>query len=456
VGSYELLTEVMGDQHMSHVSDMIQSFSSIIWSADGSCQGDLSRGVAEKTWVHCTFTVEKDHQGLNTHLQLIASSGQITLEIRISYRHEVPGSKVKQHEACSWGWRGKVKIRVSAMLKRKPKTQSLVGIVTETWSPQQRSRMAQSLFSGRRAKVRSRAKEIRSPDRSEVQLWWRTAQSWTCWWGYVGWGWWLRMSKIGSETLKWKLKTRSLAGIVTETQSPWQQSWTAWSLFLGWRVKVKASVNKIGSPYRHKVLGGYWDTKSLAAKLNSTKPVLGWGSNEQGGWTNVAEAESKGPWQRSEWHGESPADSKFFGSYRDTKSLAVWTNGMKPVLGKERVPGKALKKTQWRNLNDEETPEDMKLFRGSHRDLKFLWLKWTVRSLFVNAGYQVEATCRAEAESKGTWWQSVDKSPEDLKSFRGNHRDSKSLRLGWTAWSLFLGKGWAGRLKRWGWSWGDQ
>jgi hypothetical protein len=79
---------------------------------------------------------------------LIASSGEITLEIRISYRHEVlwellilkvHGREVKRREACSWGWRGKVKIRVSATLKRKPKTRSLAGVVTETRSPRQRS-----------------------------------------------------------------------------------------------------------------------------------------------------------------------------------------------------------------------------------------------------------------------------------------------------------------------------
>ncbi|KIJ10416.1 hypothetical protein PAXINDRAFT_16571 [Paxillus involutus ATCC 200175] len=50
----------------------------------------------------------------------MTSSREITLEIRISYRHEVlwellilevPGSEVKWREACLWGWRGKVKIR---------------------------------------------------------------------------------------------------------------------------------------------------------------------------------------------------------------------------------------------------------------------------------------------------------------------------------------------------------
>jgi hypothetical protein len=63
---------------------------------------------------------------------------------------------------------------------------------------------------------------------------------------------------------------------------------------------------------------------------------------------------------------------KTFRRYRDTKSLAMWMNGAKPVLGKKRTPGKVLNETKWCNLNDEKTSEDMKSIRVSHRDSKSL------------------------------------------------------------------------------------
>jgi hypothetical protein len=40
----------------------------------------------------------------------------------------------------------------------------------------------------------------------------------------------------------------------------------------------------------------------------------------------------------------NPTDTKSFGSYRDAKSLAALMNSVKPVLGERGGPGEALKR----------------------------------------------------------------------------------------------------------------